>query len=109
MYVSYNIFNLCNSYFQFMLALNTINYVIIDMDSQWFKALFKGDYDSIMNYVADYLNYGDFTRNDGDSSDNHSSDNDNDDDSDDEGELFWKKKFICSFDLGLMVHNLAEK
>jgi hypothetical protein len=48
-----------------------------------------------MNNVADYVNYGHSSDNDGDSNGNHSSNNDNndDDDSDEEGELFWKKEF----------------
>jgi len=74
--------------------------------------LFKGDYDSIMNYVAHYLNYGDFTGNDGGFSDNHSSDNDNDDDSDDEGELFWKREFdhrklvLCTVSALALYYNI---
>jgi hypothetical protein len=62
------------------------------MDSQWFEALFKGDYNNVMNNVADYVNYSHSASIDGDYSDNHNFDND-DDDSDDEGELFWKREF----------------
>ena len=62
------------------------------MDSHWFSALFDGDYDDIMNNVADYGNYGNSSVNDGDCSD-HSSDTDDDDDSDEEGELFWEREF----------------
>jgi hypothetical protein len=65
---------------------------MIDMDSHWFSALFDGDYDDIMNNVADYGNYGNSSVNDGDCSD-HSSDTDDDDDSDEEGELFWEREF----------------
>jgi hypothetical protein len=67
---------------------------MIDMDLHWFSILFEGDYNDVMNNVADYVNYGNSFVNDGDSSGNHSSDNDdNDDASDEEGELFWKREF----------------
>jgi hypothetical protein len=68
---------------------------MIDMDSHWFSTLFDGDYDDIMNNVADYVNYGNSSVNDGDCSDNNSSDtdDDDDDDSDEEGELFWEREF----------------
>jgi hypothetical protein len=65
------------------------------MDSHWFSALFDGGYDDVMNNVADYVNYGHSSNNDGDSNGNHGSDNDDNDDndSDEEGELFWKREF----------------
>jgi len=69
---------------------------MIDMDSHWFSTLFDGDYDDVMNNVADYVNYGNSSVNDGDCSDNNSSDtddDDDDDDSDEEGELFWEREF----------------
>jgi hypothetical protein len=69
---------------------------MIDMDSHWFSTLFDGDYDDIMNNVADYVNYGNSSVNDGDCSDNNSfdtDDDDDDDDSDEEGELFWEREF----------------
>ena len=69
---------------------------MIDMDSHWFSTLFDGDYDDMMNNVADYVNYGNSSVNDGDCSDNNSSDtddDDDDDDSDEEGELFWEREF----------------
>ena len=61
------------------------SYVIIVMDSQWFKALFEGGYDDIMNNLTDYVNYGHYADNDGDSSGNHNSDSD-DNDNDDSNE-----------------------
>ena len=63
---------------------------MIDMDPHWFSSLFDGDYDDVMNNVADYVNYGNSSVNDGDCSGNHSFDTDDDDndDSDEEGELF---------------------
>ena len=39
-------------------------YVIIDIDSQWFDALFEEDYNNIMNHVVDYVNYGNGASND---------------------------------------------
>jgi len=39
------------------------------MDSQWFYALFKKNYDIVMNHVFDYVNYGNGTSNDGSVSD----------------------------------------
>jgi len=67
---------------------------MIDMDSHWFSTLFDEDYDDIMNNVADYVNSGKSSVNDGDCSDNNSSDtDDDDDDSDEEGELFWEREF----------------
>jgi hypothetical protein len=62
------------------------------MDSQWFEVLFKGDYDDVMNNIADYVNYSYSAGIDGDYNDNHSFDND-DDNSNDKGKLFWKKEF----------------
>ncbi|XP_061982110.1 uncharacterized protein LOC133701926 [Populus nigra] len=56
------------------------------MDSHWFSTLFDGDYDDIMNNVADYVNYGNSSVNDGDCSDNNSSDTDDDDDDDSDEE-----------------------
>jgi len=66
-------------------------YVMIDMDSHWFSALFDGGYDDLMNNVADYVNYGNSSINDGDCSDNHSSDNDDDDDDDNDyiNRIYW--------------------
>ena len=63
--------------------------VIIDMDVQWFDALFDGDYDSVMNRVVDYVSYGESGSNNGGDGDG-STDDDEDDggeenDSDDEG------------------------
>ena len=54
------------------------------------KRFFIGDYDNVMNYLAEYVNYGHCGGNDGDFSDNNSSDNDDNDndDSNDKGELF---------------------
>jgi hypothetical protein len=52
------------------------------MDSHWFSTLFEGDYDDVLNNVADYVNYGNSSVNDGDCSGNYSSDNDDDDDDD---------------------------
>jgi hypothetical protein len=71
---------------------------MIDMDSHWFSTLFEGDYDDVLNNVADYVNYGNSSVNDGDCSGNYSSDNDDDDDddnddSDEEDELFWEREF----------------
>jgi hypothetical protein len=66
---------------------------MIDMDSHWFSALFDGDYDDVMNNVANYGNYGNSPVNDGDFSCNHSSDTDDDNDSDEKGELFWEREF----------------
>ena len=65
------------------------------MDSHWFSILFDGDYDDVMNNVADYVNYGNSSINDGDCSGSNSSDtdDDNDDNSDEEGELFWEREF----------------
>jgi hypothetical protein len=65
------------------------------MDSHWFSALFDGGYDDVMNNVADYVNYGHSSNNNGDSNGNHGSDNDDNDDndSDEEGALFWKREF----------------
>jgi hypothetical protein len=69
-------------------------YVIILMDSQWFEALFEVGYDDVMNNVADYVNFGYFVDNDGDSSgdDNSNNDENDDNDSNKEGGLFWKKR-----------------
>jgi hypothetical protein len=66
---------------------------MIDMDSHWFSTLFEGDYDDVLNNVADYVNYGHSPDNDGDCSGNYSSDNDDDDDNDDSDELFWEREF----------------
>jgi hypothetical protein len=68
---------------------------MIDMDSHWFSALFEGSYDDVINNIADYVNYGNSSVNDGDSNGNQSSDDDDDDDdaSDEEGELFWEREF----------------
>jgi len=68
---------------------------MIDMDSNWFSTLFYEGYDDVINNVADYVNYGHSSNNDGDSSVNHNSDNDDNDDDDsyEEGELFWNREF----------------
>jgi len=67
---------------------------MINMDSHWFSALFEGSYDDVINNIADYVNYGNSSVNDGDSSGNQSPDDDDDDDaSDEEGELFWEREF----------------
>jgi hypothetical protein len=71
---------------------------MIDMDSHWFSTLFEGDYDDVLNNIADYVNYGNSSVNDGDCSGNYSSDTDDDDDddnddSDEEDELFWEREF----------------
>jgi len=57
------------------------------------KHFLKGRYDDVMNNVADYVNFGHYADNDGDSSGDDSSNNNNNDDNDsnEEGELFWKK------------------
>jgi len=69
--------------------------VIINMDAQWFDALFDGDYDSVMNLVVDYVSYGESGSNSGGDNDGDGSiDNDDDDgdgeenDSNDKGEFF---------------------
>jgi hypothetical protein len=81
--------------------------VIIDMDAQWFDALFDGDYNSVMNHVVDYVSYGESGSNnggdgdgdgDGDGSTNIDDDDDGDgggeeNDSDDEGESFGMREF----------------